>query len=152
MDLMPIEAYVPHRSSMLLIHRLIEAGDTHAVAEVVVPADGLFTRDGVVPAWVGIEYMAQTIAAWSGARHRRAGGEPRPGMLLGTRRYDALGADFAVGASLRVEVNQEFIGANGLGMFDCRILQDGEPVATARLSIYEPDKGIAFIHSENPHG
>ena len=37
-------------------------------AELVVPEAGLFIEDGAVPAWVGIEYMAQAIAAWAGGR------------------------------------------------------------------------------------
>ena len=82
----PIEQYLPHRGAMRLIDRLIEAGEEHAVAEVDVPDEGLFVRDGSVPAWVGIEYMAQTIAAWAGARALRTGGSPKLGFLLGSRR------------------------------------------------------------------
>lgn len=147
MDLLPIDAYVPHRGAMLLIDRLLEAGELHAVAEAVIPADGLFVRDGFVPAWVGIEYMAQTISAWSGARQRRDGGKPRLGMLLGSRRYDAWMAEFPVGTLLRVEVHQEFIGTNGLGQFHCRILVDDIPAATARLSIYDPERGADFFNN-----
>lgn len=149
MDLLPIEAYVPHRGTMLLIDRLLEAGEGHAVAEALIPGDGLFVRDGRVPAWVGIEYMAQTISAWSGARARREGGGPRLGMLLGTRRYDTTAADFPVGTRLRIEVRQEFIGSNGLGMFDCRILVEGAAVASARLNIYEPEDGADFLQNGN---
>jgi predicted hotdog family 3-hydroxylacyl-ACP dehydratase len=130
---------------------LVDVGETHAVAEVVVAADGLFVRDGRVPGWVGIEYMAQTIAAWSGARHRREGNAPRLGMLLGTRRYDAHGIDFAVGDVARVEVHQEFVGANGLGVFDCRILVGGAAVASARLNIYEPGHNADFLRDGTSH-
>lgn len=146
----PIEAYVPHRGAMLLIDRLLEAGPTDAVAEVTVPADGLFVQAGRMPGWVGLEYMAQTISAWSGAQHAQQGGSPRLGMLLGTRRYHAHVPDFAAGTRLRIEVHQEFVGANGLGMFDCRILRDGEEVATARLSIFEPEDGESILRGSTP--
>ena len=68
-----IEAWMPHRGEMRLIDRLLVVDEVHAVAEVDVPLDGLFVRDGQVAAWVGIEYMAQTVAAWAGARARRYG-------------------------------------------------------------------------------
>jgi predicted hotdog family 3-hydroxylacyl-ACP dehydratase len=144
----PVEAYVPHRGAMLLIDRLLDAGPAHAVAEVTVPADGLFVSDGRMPGWVGLEYMAQAISAWSGVRHTEAGGTPRLGMLLGTRRYQAHVPDFAAGSVLRVEVSQEFVGDNGLGMFACRILQQGDEVATARLSIYEPEDGASILKGQ----
>ena len=147
--LQPIEAYVPHRGAMRLIDRLIEASPEHAVAEVRVPADGLFVREAAgrshVPAWVGLEYMAQAISAWSGARAGREGTAPRLGFLLGTRRYKASVAAFPSGALLRVEARHEFISDNGLGMFDCRILLDGAEVTSARVSIYEPADGVDFL-------
>jgi predicted hotdog family 3-hydroxylacyl-ACP dehydratase len=150
MALLPIESYVPHRDPMLLIHRLLDAGPLHAVAEVTVPADGLFVHDGRVPGWVGIEYMAQAIAAWSGARDLAEGREPRQGMLLGTRRYHAAVSDFVPGMVLRVETHQEFVADNGLGMFDCRILHQDTELATARLSVFVPEAGTSLLKGVSP--
>ncbi len=139
-----LEAYLPHRGAMRLIDRLLAADEEQAVAEVDVPADGLFVSDGQVGAWVGIEYMAQTIAAWSGARARRRGAAPKAGFLLGSRRYQSHRAAFHVGCTLRIEVRCELIGANGLGQFDCRIKTvQGETVATAMVSVFEPTSGGA---------
>jgi len=56
--------------------------------------------------------------------------------------------DFAAGSVLRIEVQQEFVGDNGLGMFACRILQQGDEVATARLSIYEPEDGASILKGQ----
>lgn len=136
-----IDTLVPHRGAMRLLDRVIEVDEEQAVAEVDVPFDGLFVRDGAVPAWVGIEYMAQTIALWAGARAVQAGGPPRLGFLLGSRRYEARRAAFPSGVSLRVEARCELIGSNGLGVFDCRIVMDGDTVATARVSVFEPPEG-----------
>lgn len=136
----PIEHYVPHRRSLLLIDRLIAADDDSAVSELTV-RDGLFadTDAAAVPAWVGIEYMAQAIAAWAGARHARHGSQPRPGFLLGSRRYLAHVDAFPFGQRLRVSVKCELLGDNGLGMFECAILDalTGQPLAEARVSVYE---------------
>ena len=67
-EFLPIENYVPHRGAMLLIDRLVSADAEGAVAEVIVPRDGLFLQDAGMPSWVGLEYMAQTVAAWAGWR------------------------------------------------------------------------------------
>jgi predicted hotdog family 3-hydroxylacyl-ACP dehydratase len=133
-----MDAWVPHRGAMSLLDRIERVDEHDVVAWVTVPADGLFVADGGVPAWVGIEYMAQAVAAWSGARARTGGGSPKIGFLLGSRRFEAHEPLFASGASLRISAHCELTGENGLGMFDCRIEQDGRELARARLSVYEP--------------
>ena len=137
----PMDAWVPHRGAMSLLDRVEHVDEHGVVAWVTVPAEGLFTTDGGVPAWVGIEYMAQAVAAWSGARSRTGGGSPRIGFLLGSRRYEAREPVFAAGAELRVSAVCELVGDNGLGMFDCRIEHAGRELATARLSVFEPPEG-----------
>jgi len=137
----PMDAWVPHRGAMSLLDRVEHVGEHGVVAWVTVPADGLFATDGGVPAWVGIEYMAQAVAAWSGARSRAGGGSPRIGFLLGSRRYEAREPVFAAGLELRVSAQCELVGDNGLGMFDCRIEHAGRELASARLSVYEPPEG-----------
>ena len=133
-----MDAWVPHRGPLSLLEQ-VEHCDEHGIeARVRVPAGGVFNGDDGVPAWVGIEYMAQAVAAWSGARARTAGGSPKIGYLLGSRRYEAMVPVFDVGADLRVLAQCELIGENGLGMFDCRIEQGGRVVASGRLSVYEP--------------
>lgn len=157
---LPIERYVPHRGAMLLLDRLLEASAEHAVAEVRVPHDGLFVENGYVPAWVGIEYMAQTVAAWAGWQAAQRNEPARIGFLLGSRKFEAFRPAFAAGSLLRVRVQCELIGSNGLGMFDCQLLisetggtaQDNKHgeryetvVAHARVSVYEPDDGASYI-------
>jgi predicted hotdog family 3-hydroxylacyl-ACP dehydratase len=145
-----IEALIRHRGGMRLIARVLEVDDERVVAEVEVPFDGLFVRDGEVPSWIGIEYMAQAVAAWAGARARaQGGGGPRPGLLLGTRRYEAHCAGFASGSRLRVEARCEIMAGNGLGQFDCRVLQDGHELAVARISVMDPsDEAMALLRGE----
>ncbi len=140
-----VAAYVPHRGTMSLLSRVIEVTEEQAIAEIDVPLDGLFVRDGSVPAWVGVEYMAQTISAWSGGRAMREGMAPRVGFLLGCRRYQTTCSSFACGTVLRIEARQEFVSDAGLGMFDCRILRDGTVLATARVSVFEPEDGADYL-------
>lgn len=150
-ELLPIESYVPHRGAMLLLDRLIAADEESAVAEVTVPLGGLFLHEAGMPSWVGIEYMAQTVAAWAGWRALQKGRAVQIGFLLGSRRYETAQAFFAPGTRLTVSVRCELLGDNGLGMFDCRIEADGEKeLATARISVFEPGDGNAYIPPSSP--
>ncbi len=133
-----MDAFVPHRGAMSLLDAVDRCDEHGVAARVRVPSQGLFAGAHGVPAWVGIEYMAQAIAAWSGARARAGGGSPKIGYLLGSRRYEAAVPAFEAGAQLQVLAQCELIGENGLGMFDCRIECDGRVLATGRLSVYEP--------------
>ena len=144
-----IENYVPHRGVMLLLDHLLQADAESAVAQVTVPRDGLFLQDAGMPAWVGVEYMAQAVAAWAGWQAVQAQQPVKLGFLLGTRKYQAHCSHFAPGMVLEVQVRSELIGENGLGMFECQIRQqDNEQVlAQARISVYEPEDGSAYIRA-----
>jgi predicted hotdog family 3-hydroxylacyl-ACP dehydratase len=143
-----IEDFIPHRATMRLVDRLVEADDEHAVVEAEVPHDGLFVHDGQMPAYIVIEQMAQSISAWAGARARAAARPVPLGFLLGTRRMELQRASLQAGARLTMRVQCELLAANGLGMFDCEVHCEGELVAQARLSVFEPADAQAFLNGE----
>ncbi|WP_295558588.1 hotdog family protein [uncultured Stenotrophomonas sp.] len=142
-----IEEVVPHRQDMCLLQRILRWDQDSIEAELVVPATGLFIEDGEMPAWIGIEYMAQAIAAWAGCRARAAGGVPQLGFLLGSRRYSSQRSGFPSGSRLRVQARRELLGDNGLGLFACRILAGEEEWAVANVSVYEPADAKAYLES-----
>ena len=53
---------------MLLIDRVIEHGPEHIVVEIDVGPHLPCYTQGWVPAYLAIEFMAQSIAAWAGIR------------------------------------------------------------------------------------
>lgn len=139
LDLPPIEACIPHRGAMRLVHRLVHADEASVRVEVDIDADSPFAREDGVPAWVGIEYMAQTIAAWAGVKALRVKQRPRIGFLLGTRRYESSADVFPIGACLLIEARCELLGNNGLGQFFCQIFKDNSQLAQASITVYEPE-------------
>ncbi len=142
-----IDSVLPHKDSMRLIDRVVAWGPESIAVEVDVPGSGPLTTADGVPAWVGVEYMAQAIAAWAGCRARQEGRDPSIGFLLGTRRFTAHSPTFAAGSCLRVEAHCELMGENGLGMFACRILAGDEELAVANVSVYEPLDAMAYLES-----
>lgn len=144
----PIAELVPHAGAMCLLDRVIAAEGERLSAEVVVPAQGLFSHDGGVGAWVGIEYMAQAVAAWAGWQARAAGQPPRIGLLLGTRRYSCSQPRFAAGQRLQIDIERGYQADSGLGQFDCRIHADGVELASAVLTVFGPEDPGAFLNGE----
>ena len=127
---------IPHSGKMVLLDRIIDCDDNSLSAEWVVRDDGLLGNDKTVPAWAGIEYMAQAIAAYAGMMAKRAGEPVKLGFLLGTRRYSSNVAEFKVGSTLTVRV-EKIIQDNTLGAFECKIQGDGVEVS-ANLNVYQP--------------
>ena len=135
-----VDELVPHAGKMALLERVVEFDWEKVVAEAVVRGDGLFGDECSVPAWLGIEYMAQTIAAMGGMKRRLLGESINLGFLLGTRRYECNVDRFEVGTVLKISVRR-LIQDQGLGVFDCRI--EGEGIlATAKLNVYQPDTEV----------
>jgi len=147
-DLPPIAELVPHQGPMCLLDRVLAAEAERLSAEVVVPAQGLFCEDGGVGTWVGVEYMAQAVAAWAGWQARAAGHAPRIGLLLGTRRYRCNVPRFAAGQRLRVDIERGYQADNGLGQFECRITAAGLELASAQLTVFGPEDPRAFLNGE----
>lgn len=130
---------------MVLVDRVLAEAADGLTAESFVRAGRPFVRDSGWPALVGLELMAQTMAAWSGLRARRAGHAPRLGFLAGTRRFDCEVPFFPSGARLEIQVALEFDASNGLAVFDCFIRQAGVVVATAQVNSFEPADLAAFL-------
>jgi len=132
----PIGELLRHGPEMTLIDRLVSYDSKKSVAAVEIgPASRFVERDGV-PGWVGIEYMAQAVAAHIGFEARQRGEPPVIGFLLGTRAYDARTSRFPLGSKLEVWVEPLWFDS-GVGAFRCSLVLD-DVVATAVVSTYEP--------------
>ena len=145
-----IESIVPHRGRMLMVDRLLAGDSEGTVVSALIRPDNLFADEIGVPAWVGIEYMAQAIAAWAGIQALIRGEPTRIGFLLGSRRYLAHVGHFGFGDRLTIEARRELFGDNGLGMFSCRIALGDRELANAQVSVFEPpDPGVFFEGNAN---
>jgi predicted hotdog family 3-hydroxylacyl-ACP dehydratase len=132
----PVRELLPHDPPMVLLDRAISFEDATLIAEVDVRADSLLCQENGVPGWVGIEYMAQAVAAHAGCQARLEGKRPSIGYLLGTRSYKCSLAAFPVGETLQVHIESLYVEM-ALGAFACRI-DMGETVASATINVYQP--------------
>jgi predicted hotdog family 3-hydroxylacyl-ACP dehydratase len=147
-DFPPIEELIPHRGAMLWIERLVSASDESVEAAASVPADAWYLDgEGAMPAWLGIELMAQALSAHVGFKSRLLGKPMRPGVLLGCRAYRATSAAFPRGAALRITARLSYKDETGFGAYDCTIRGPCGLAASATLKVYEPGDFDAFVKS-----
>lgn len=156
MTLPPIADLVPHSGAMLLLDSALQADEESLLAQVRIHAGSQFAGEDGVGSWVGVEYMAQAVAAHAGYLAQLKGEPVKPGLLLGSRRYSTTQPLFPLGAVLHVQVRQVLRGDNGLGAFDCTIRLAGaeneavaEPVASATLTVFQPDDVNEFLQGIN---
>jgi predicted hotdog family 3-hydroxylacyl-ACP dehydratase len=144
MELPDIRTLVPHSGPMVLLDRVISAGEESLCAEVRIRADSLFCVDGAVGAWFGIEYMAQAIGAYAGYVARLRGEPIKLGYLLGTRCYECSRPVFTAGTLLRIHAKRILQSENGLGSFECRIEDESGQIAAATVSVFQPAGEVKF--------
>lgn len=134
-----IEDLVLHRAPMLLVQSMI-AWDEAGAEVLVDTSDSILFADseGNIPAWVGIEYMAQAIAVYAGMVSKLNNEPLKLGFLLGTRRYSANVPTFLPNQQLRVQVKELLRDETNLVLFDCYIFSGDELLARAELKAIQP--------------
>lgn len=135
--------YLPHDAPMVLVEKVLSVGEEQASCQVRVGEGVLapfLTAEGDLPAWFGIEIIAQTIGVWSGWHGRQLhDSKPSPGMLLGGRGYRCQSAVFPAGSTLEVTVTL-LMRDEKIGSFEGVISINGERYASGRLNTYQPDQ------------
>lgn len=136
---------LPHAGDMILIDEVLRFDEDSIETQVTVRPGGLFNLlDGSLPAWVGVELMAQTVAAYAGCHARIEGKPVEIGYLLGTRKYECNVAQFAPGAVLQIRALRSLEDENGMGVFECSICGPDIQVI-ARLNVYRPPQAAHYL-------
>lgn len=136
-----VQDILPHKAPMVLIDSLVSVGDDSVHCRATIERENLFFDPAInaVPGWVGLEIMAQSVAAWAGFHAQKANLPPQVGFLLGSRRYQAQRASFLGGQTLDIKAEKVLENA-GMAVFDCTIFIDDEEVARAQLNTYVPSQ------------
>lgn len=129
---------------MRLIDRVIAFDGQTITAQTTLDADCIFAEASGIPAWVGIELMAQTIAAHGAVE---AGGEIQDGLLLGAREYTCHMPYFPLATLFTIHAEPDFVGGS-FGLYHCQIKIDDQQVAEARLKVFRTDNLAGFLTSK----
>ncbi|AZF35235.1 3-hydroxydecanoyl-(ACP) dehydratase [Pseudomonas sp. R4-39-08] len=141
----PLAELLPHAGDMILIDQVLSFDEEQVHTRLTVKPGGLFNRaDGSLPAWVGIELMAQSVAAYAGCRARQQGLPVELGFLLGTRKFECNVEHFPVGAELNIHGLRSLEDDNGMGVFECHLTGDAIQ-ASARLNVFRPPQAANYL-------
>jgi predicted hotdog family 3-hydroxylacyl-ACP dehydratase len=136
MKVYSVEEVLPHGHPMILIDDVIGHSDAGLTASVTIRQDSHFMRSAGIPSYVGLEYMAQAVAAYGGIEALTEQRPVRIGYLLGTRDLTTKVPFFDVGDRLVIDVSVNYKEA--VSSFSCRILIEEFVVVEANLSVYQP--------------
>lgn len=141
----PLAELLPHAGDMILLDRILSFDEEQIHTRLTVKSDGLFSLpDGSLPAWVGIELMAQSVAAFAGCHARLKGKPVELGFLLGTRKFECNVEAFPAGSELTIHGIRSLEDDNGMGVFECHIHGPGIE-ASARLNVFRPPQPSQYL-------
>ena len=132
---------LPHDEPMILIDRALDIQQDTIHCQVDIGDKNPFfnAESQTIPAYVGIEFMAQSVAAWSGYHAMQQGQEPPIGFLLGSRRYTSHCDHFNQGQILDVYA-EKMMEDSGMAVFTARIEFEQQTVASCQLNVYVPSE------------
>ncbi len=142
-----VEELIPHSPPMVLIDKILDFDHNSLIAEINIKENCKFYDENIqgVPSWVGMEYMAQAIAAMAGIQAKKKNEQIKLGFLLGTRRYDIFHHVFKAGETYNIQIEQLYMDDSGLASFDCQISDKLKTLVKARLNVYETDDAQQII-------
>lgn len=140
-----IKDIVPHDPPMVLLDRYISSDDVSLIAEVDISETSAFFEPGQgVPAYVGIEYIAQAISAFNGLSDYTQGKPVQLGFLLGSRKVEISQAYFAPQSTITVSVRVSFNDGE-MAVFDGEILCAGDVLVKGRINAFQPAEPMNYI-------
>lgn len=143
-----ISQLIPHSGKMLLLDSVVDSGEDWLTSQVTIQKESMFCHNGSVSAIIGIEYMAQTIAAFAGKNDKINNQKISIGLLLGTRNYTSSVAEFPIGATLLIHAHQVYFEELGIGVFKCSIEAD-DILVEANINVYHPNDLSNLINKTN---
>ena len=154
-DLKP-QDYLPHEAPMVMLETVHQMTPDHVICSVRVSDRGVLApfldQQGDLPAWFGLEIMAQTVGVSSGAQAASSpstDAQPAMGMLLGTQAYKTITPGFKSGTLLICEA--KLLQRSGqLSSFECSLKDGAQELASARVNTWQAD--TAHDTPDQPQG
>lgn len=148
-----LDVWLPHAGPMVLLDEILAVGKETVRAVATVRRDGLFAgpHEVGVPAWLGMEYLAQAIAARSGFHERAQGRGVHPGFLVGARSFHSTVGTIPYDVVLTLEAERLLEDGQGIGVFDGRVTGAGVE-QTVRLKVYLPGDPDRYWAGQSTQG
>lgn len=139
--------YLPHSAPMIFIDKIIEYQSDTLLSEINITPQSPYFDDALagVPNYVGIEYMAQSIAALAGIEAKERNDIIRIGFLLGSRKLQLHVPHYKLGGTYHTRVSRLYQEDTGLAVFECQILEQDNIIAQANVNVFQPQDAHTYI-------
>lgn len=138
-----LQSIVPHKGKMLLLSKVdnYNLEDRVLEAEYHITEECIFydTQEGGVPAWVGFEFIAQAIGAFSGIRNKIKGNPPRIGFILAVSQLTIDLPIFKTGSIIIIKV-KEIEDLSPVFVFNGELFLEDKKVLSGRLTVMDVDE------------
>lgn len=132
-----VSELIAHEAPMILIDEVSGYDDENIRVIVKIQERSPFLYNGSVPSYIGVEYMAQTVACFCGLQALNAKESIRIGFLLGTRKLKLSKKSYSLGDMLVVNARALYNDGE-MAAFECSISVNNETVSEATLNVYQP--------------
>ena len=141
-----INELLPHAPPMVLLDQVErwDKGEVTTSLKIHEKLPFFISDDSYIPAYVGLEYMAQTCGAYAGLEALESGQSVRLGFLLGTRNYHSVVDGFRPGEKLTITA-KEVLRQELMGVFDCHIFSEDKEIASAQINLYQPEDAVQIL-------
>lgn len=136
-----ISALIPHSGKMILLEKVVYRDAERIDCLLTISAQDPFAdEEGNVPAYIGLEYMSQGVAAHGSLDKVDEAERGKIGFFVGSRKVEIFVQEFYLQQELLISANlvreQE-----GFGVFDCTVrnADDGEMLMSGRLNFFQPE-------------
>ena len=136
----PIHELIPHRPPMLFVDRVLGEADDGATCLGRIPSACALVERGRAPAFVALEFAAQTAAVWEALRRSRASGPApaRTGYLVSLKDVIVNRATIPADAELIASVRLEAM-APPLSTYAVDVAVVGERALSGTIGTYLSD-------------
>jgi predicted hotdog family 3-hydroxylacyl-ACP dehydratase len=145
--MLEVNDYLPHTPPMRLIEFISASSETSVTTLTRLTSESAFycAEAGGIPAWVGLEYLAQTAAVWVGLEDVRNGRPVDPAFLISARQYTVTEPVFVVGQDLFAEVKVEMIEQDIVAFSGQITDAHGRIMANAVFTAYRPENVWSYL-------
>ncbi|WP_320172122.1 3-hydroxylacyl-ACP dehydratase [Maridesulfovibrio sp.] len=133
------EKLLPHRGTMLLIDKVLTAGDRAGTVSAVLDGKSISRdSDGRIQPVFYIELVAQAYAAVCGYEFISKGLAVPEGFLVGVQNFEIYKAD-SPGTDSELLISVSTIGEiYGFAVVEGSVSQDGKPLAGGQIKLFVP--------------
>lgn len=136
-----IKELVPHSDNMILVDKIIDIDEGYIIASFTVKEECIFLENNILPNYILIEIMAQSIAAYSGYFRKLNNLKSTLGFLIGCRKFETFIDEIHIHDNLIINSKLNLLDEKGFGIFYSEVYLKDKIIANSSLNVFNPNDG-----------